>query len=365
MQQTEKKKGGFGKVVLMLLAMALVAVISVYIVRAYLSSKSAEEPSSFYGAGDLLGEIVETGKISPNNDEMEETPYNASYGGNFRPGVTVGTLPRVDNDSENEMEMYAGVRLDFYIYCHNETQTSPTTAGGSTAAADTEGRYVKVSYEQFKAFVTLEGFTPTEITSASTFDKTADDDIAFTWANYGTSSLGWYQYDYDLPSGNQAVYLFFNKKLRKDWDSIHYSGYVRDHSTPIFSGVTVKPGLMINARNEDVTTVTSTTVSDELTTTYRKTTTQARAYNFMESDITRYGEHDLDVLDETSWSKLAENSESLKVYNDFKFKILITGYGVNVETMLRNATDEKSANQLAFEQVYEGLKGLEITQPTW
>lgn len=361
-EKTRKSKAGM-KVAAMLLAMVIVAVVSVYIVRAYLSAKTVESGNAFYGAGSLIGEIIETG-LSEVDGEEQETPYNASYAGNYMSGVKVASLPRVDNDSENEMEMYAGVRLDFYIYCYNEAQTAPTTAGGGAASDGSEGSYVQVTYDQIKSFITIEDFAPTLIESANDFDKTADDDIAFTPQNYKTGSLGWYEYGFDKPSGDKATYLFFNKKLLKDWDNISYSGYVRDRSTPIFKGVTVKEGLMINAKNETMTTVATTTVDDELTTTYRKTTTEARAYHFMADDITRYGEHDLDGLDDTAWSRLAENSESLKVYTDFKFKILITGYGVNVETMQRNATSEKSANQLAFEQVYLGLQGLEITQPT-
>lgn len=373
----KKQSKAVYKIALMLLAMVLVSAVSVYLVRAYLTSRTSHRLNNFYAEANLKGEIVESGKITEEGDGFTETDYNASYSANFLPGMTVGKIPRVDNDSDNELEMYAGVRLDFYIYCHytdSQKETNKNSAAASThrdgtvKEPDNEGRYVKVTYDQFSSFVKLEGFSPTAISSEAGFNKLTDDDFDFTAANYKTGSLGWYEYSYGKSADDKASYFFYNKKLEEDCDLTNYLVYLKDRSTPIFTGVTVKPGLMINARNEAMTTAASTALDSEPSATYAGKTTEARAYNFEDSDITRYSGTDLDVFDESSWSKLAEDPSHLRIYNDFKFKILITGYGVDPSVIAKEAerTDSGNGNQAvsenvaAFRQVYDGLRNIEV-----
>ncbi len=319
----EKKKSKvLYKVGLMLIAMVLVAAVSVSVVRAYLTAMTSTLNNEFYSAYDLDGEIVE--------ENFKQKQADNSF-----PDVEVPKDPRVLNTSDGGYEMYAGLRLDFYIYCWNDPD-----------GAETGGAYVRVPYAKFNKFVQIIGLPEVKAENADSIGT----EHGKLMADEYNKSTAWYEYV--VSDDEYAKYYFYNNKLAA-YKGASFSGQREDMSSPVFTSVKIRPGLMINANPVTTTSDAEGGASNSVT----------PAKNFTKADLDKYEKKEgasSEVLDSFSWY---DDDVKRTVYNGFKYKILISGYGVNAETVGDIASKEgTTANKTAFTQVLEGLKAIDVPE---
>ena len=341
-----KRSIKFWTVALFLKSEVLVAALSVSVARAFLNDKTTERENKFYGSADLLGEIIEEN-------------YSVTKAENSFPDVPVIKDPRIYNKSEDGMEMYTGVRLDFYVYCYES----------KTPGAD--GSYIKVPYNVFERFVDIRRSvcdTSGDETGTVSFPKSEEDvkssmngiselmpDTAQLTAQQYNDSTGWYEYDLSGLSGfdSSARYFFYNKKLwaykGADWTGSIY----QKKTSVLFSKVMMRKGIMINAT--PAATTTTSRIDDHGVEYYT-----VGSENFTQTDLNAaiyaYDEQNsrfpLDI-----YTSVESDNSARKIFNGFMYKILISGYGVNAEYTKQAAESAgKATNQEAFERVRDGLK---------
>lgn len=192
------------KFLLMSVAVVLVAAISVGATLAYLTAETDEKINSFTALNDIDGKVVEN--------------FDNSFIHKFVPNKPISKDPMIDNNSENEAEIYVAAKLNFYIWCSDSTETD---------------KYEQVNYATFSKFVDITTLPTDAATTAATTNAGETEDWLY------------------IKEDGKSRYYLYNALLKKD-DGDTAEGKVKagdDTSAPIFSYVTVKKGVNTDPDN--------------------------------------------------------------------------------------------------------------------
>jgi len=322
----EKKNSKAKKVMLMVIASALVVAISVSATLAYLTAQTIEKDNVFKASPGIDGEVLE-----PNFDYTKTFVYE--------PGDLVSKDPIVQNRTD-DAQIIVGARLDYYI----------------NVLDNAEANYVQVPYSTFKKYVdVIYNSAPKTNTNPTvdtdTFNTTNNSDGTYWTDITGTVDNS----TYDLTDTNGRFFAY-NAILNADNQSmgdgseitqgsgttsaekLGNTSYVDtktgngDNTTPIFNQVRVNVGVNIGAKNDGTYTMLTGTTSNNVTT---------YAYT-AESDGDK----------RTALSSAGDNLAN-SYFKVFNFKIKITAVGVKNDADLQSkAATQNPAGYVEAAQPY-------------
>ncbi len=226
--------------------------------------------------------------------EVLEPKFDKEEANKYLPGKEVSKDPMIQNET-TDASVYVGARLDFYI---------DVTDGES---------WEQVSYETFNKFVNIKY-------DSKEFNTGTGD--TQTWTDITATA--------DSSQDNKSKYFMYNKVL-EPYDSskvedggIGYTNDDNDNTKPIFTSVTADANITIS--DESVGLKANVTENSAI------------------SNITKEGN--------VFYTDGVKNTKC--VFKNFKFKIVINGYGVKDDSSLGSEADGKKTAAQAL--IIAGLK---------
>lgn len=205
----EKKTKRTRKVLLMGVAAVLVAAVSVSATLAYLTAQTDSVTNTFKGSGGITGKVAEP---------------NYTGDGTFTINQPVPKDPLIENTTA-DAAIYVGAKVSFWIDVTN----------------DSTDNYVQVNPTDFYKYVDVKYN-----------DNTAPSyNVIGTAPVNGTNTNQWY--DMTGSTSDDCLYFMYNNVLNKADSDASYasSAYAtgKDNTLPLFTSVTVKPAVKIDAGN--------------------------------------------------------------------------------------------------------------------
>lgn len=213
--------------------------------------------------------------------EVIEPNYEIAKALNFKPGDVINKDPKVDNDTP-EADIWVGAKIQFKISVKQQLKSGSTT--------EYEDVWEEVDYNTFKQYVAVTDYVG-DMTTTPTSNTTTG-----VWKRMTS------------PSGDKADYFFFDRiLLRQPTD---------DTTESNGSDVT----------NSTALGTTGTSTADNSSDLFTKVTPNAAIR--------------IDPSYEGTFANSVKTTAALStdVFKQFKFKILITGYGVKDDATITKTT---------------------------